>query len=473
MSLRAKYDAIVIGSGPNGLAAAITIAQAGRSVLMIEGQDAVGGAMRSQPLTLPGFVHDVGSAVYPMAVSSPFFRRLPLERHGLVWIQPPLPLAHPLDDGTAVILDRSIDATAADLGEDAQPYRRIIGGVVADWPALEPFLLGMTRVPRHPLAAMSFGLRGVWSANAYARFAFRGERARALFAGLAAHSILPLEKMPSSAFGLIFAAIAHVAGWPIPQGGSHRLAEALASYFRSLGGDIEVGRMVESLDELPAARAILCDVTPRQLRRIAGPRLTAGYRSALGRYRYGAGVCKLDWALEAPIPWTAPACRRAGTVHLGGTLEEIAAAERAPWEGECPARPFVLLTQPTLFDPTRAPPGKHIAWAYCHVPNGSTGNMADRIEAQIERFAPGFRRTILKRSVLLPADLEARNPNLVGGDITGGAAELSQLFVRPTWRRYRTSSRGLYICSASTPPGGGVHGICGHMAALAALRDIF
>jgi phytoene dehydrogenase-like protein len=461
----------VIGSGPNGLAAAITLAQARRSVLVLEGKDTIGGGMRSQELTLPGFLHDVCSAVHPMAVISPFFRKLPLEQHGLAWIQPPVPLAHPLDDGSAALLLRSVDDTAAGLGQDAITYHDMFRRLVADWPRIESLLLGINRVPLHPLAASFFGLLALRSAAGFARFHFCGEPARALFAGLAAHATLPLERLPTAAFGLVFAITGHVAGWPIPRGGAQSIANALASYLRSLGGEIVTGEMVHSLDELPRARAILCDVTPRQLLDIAGARLPEPYRQKLQRYQYGPGVCKVDFALDAPIPWTAEPCRRAGTVHLCGTLDEVAASERAPLSGEHAERPFVLLSQPTVFDPSRAPEGKHIAWAYCHVPLNSTFNMADRIEQQVERFAPGFRRTILKRSVMLTADMEAQNPNLVGGDINGGSAQLDQFFLRPTWRLYRTPARGLYLCSASTPPGGGVHGICGHLAARAALRD--
>jgi phytoene dehydrogenase-like protein len=442
-------------------------------VFVIEGQEEIGGGMRTEELTLAGFRHDVCSAVHPMAMISPFFRELPLEKHGLSWIQPAAPLAHPLDDGSAAVLERSVGETAANLGEDGERYKRVFGPLIADWPRLESFLLGISRVPRHPFAAARFGLRGFRSAAGFARSTFRGERARALFAGLAAHAILPLERVPTAAFGLVFAITAHVAGWPIARGGSQSIANALAWYLRSLGGELVTGQMVRSIDELPAARAILCDVTPRQLLRIAGARLPQGFRRKLERYRYGPGVCKVDWALDAPIPWKADACRRAGTVHVGGTLDEIAASERAPWSGAHAERPFVLLAQPTLFDTTRAPQGQHIAWAYCHVPAGSRVNMADRIERQIERFAPGFGRTILKRSVMLTADLEARNPNLVEGDINGGSADLGQFFMRPTWRLYRTPSRGLYLCSASTPPGGGVHGLCGHLAARAALHDGF
>jgi phytoene dehydrogenase-like protein len=463
----------VIGSGPNGLAAAITFAQAGRSVLVVEGNDAIGGGTRSDELTLPGFTHDVCSAVHPMAVISPFFRALPLEKHGLAWIHPPVPLAHPLDDGSAPALLRSVDETAASLGHDGESYKRMFSRLVADWPGMESLLLGISRVPRHPIAASLFGLLGFRSAVGFAKFHFSGERAQALFAGLAAHSTLPLERVPTAAFGLVLAIAGHVAGWPIPRGGAQSIANALASYLQSLGGEIVTGEMVRSVDALPRSRSILCDLTPRQLLAIAGRRLPEVFRHKLARFRYGPGVCKVDWALDAPIPWTAGACRRAGTVHVCGTLEEVAASERAPWKGEHAERPFVLLSQPTLFDPTRAPEGKHIAWAYCHVPLESQVDMADRIEQQVERFAPGFRRTILKRSVLLTAAMEARNPNLVGGDINGGSAQLDQFFLRPTWRLYRTPSRGLYLCSASTPPGGGVHGLCGHLAARNALRDGF
>lgn len=470
---RSEYDAVVIGSGPNGLAAAITLAQARRSVLVIEGKESIGGGMRTEELTFPGFSHDVCSAVHPMAVTSPFFRTLPLERHGLSWIYPPVSLAHPLDDGSAGVLLHSVDETAANLGSDAECYKRMFRRLVDDWPRIEALLLGITRLPRHPLAAGLFGLLGMRSAAGFARFHFSGEKARALFAGMAAHSVLPLERVPTAAFGLVFAITGHVAGWPIPRGGAQNIAKALASYLRSLGGEIVTGQMVQSVNDVPKARAILCDVTPRQLLAIAGRRLTEPYRRKLERYRYGPGVCKLDWALDAPIPWTAEACRRAGTLHVCGTLDEIAASERAPWSGEHAERPFVLLSQPTLFDSSRAPEGKHIAWAYCHVPSGSQVDMTDRIERQIERFAPGFRRTILKRHVLLTSDLEARNPNLIGGDVNAGSAELDQFFLRPTRRLCRTSSRGLYICSASTPPGGGVHGICGYLAARAALRDLF
>jgi phytoene dehydrogenase-like protein len=471
-SMPGSYDAIVIGSGPNGLAAAITLARAGRSVLVREAQETIGGGTRSAALTLPGFTHDVCSAIHPLGVGSPFFRSLPLHEHGLEWVQPPAAAAHPFDDGSAVLVEQSIESTAAGLGEDGDAYGRLMSPIVEHWEELAPALLGPPRLPRHPLMLAGFGWRAIRPATKLARAVFQGEPARAAFAGMAAHSMLPLERPASAAFGLVLNALAHVVGWPLPRGGSQKIADALASYLRSLGGEIVNGAPVSSLSELPPARAILCDVTPRQLLAIAGDRFTPAYRSLLSRYRYGAGVFKLDWALDAPIPWRAAQCARAATVHVGGRLDEIAASERAAWEGRENERPFVLVAQPSLFDSTRAPAGKHTAWAYCHVPLGSTTDVTNQIENQIERFAPGFRERILARSVMTPAALETHNANLVGGNINGGAQDLSQLFLRPTWRLYATSARGIYICSASTPPGGGVHGMCGYNAARRALRDM-
>ncbi len=473
MSKVRSYDAIIIGSGPNGLAAAITLARAGRSVLVREAEKTVGGGARSAELTLPGFVHDICSAVHPLAVASPFFRTLPLAEHGLEWIYPPAPLAHPLDDGTAVMLERSVDQTAEALGPDQLAYRNLMDPFVKGWSKLDQALLGPLRLPRHPFLLARFGLRAIRSAYGLARSVFKEERARALFAGLAAHSMLPLEARPSGAFGLVLGITGHGVGWPVPRRGSQRIADALASYLRSLGGEILTDARVDSLDELPPSGAVLCDVTPRQLLKIAGRHLTANFRRRLERYRYGPGAYKLDWALSGPIPWRAPECARAATVHLGGTLEEIAASERAPLRGERAEKPFVLLAQPSLFDPTRAPQGKHTAWAYCHVPNGSNFNMTELIEKQVERFAPGFRRRIMARSIMAPQDFERHNANLVGGDINGGIQDLRQLFFRPTLWLYSTPRRGLYICSSSTPPGGGVHGMCGYFAARAALRDGF
>ena len=467
------HQAIVIGSGPNGLAAAIELARAGCSVLVYEAAGSVGGGARSAELTLPGFLHDICSAVHPLAVASPFFRTLPLAEHGLHWVYPPVPLAHPFDDGTAALLESSIEATGATLGVDAARYRDLMKPLVADWEALRTDILAPPRLPRHPLALARFGWRALRSAVGFASSRFEGPRARALFAGLAAHSMLPLERVPSAAIALLLAITGHAGGWPMPRGGAQKIADALASYLQLLGGRIATGARVEDIADLPATRAVLCDLTPRQVLRIAGHRLPQGYRRKLTGYRYGVGVYKIDWALDGPIPWKAADCKRAGTIHLGGTLEEIAAAERAPWAGAVADQPFVLLAQPSLFDPSRARAGKQTAWAYCHVPNGSAVNMTEAIERQIERFAPGFRDLILARHCLPPAELERHNANLVGGDINGGVQDMRQLIFRPTRHLYSTPSKGLYICSSSTPPGGGVHGMCGYFAAQAALRDLF
>ena len=472
MSGNRSYDAIVVGSGPNGLAAAITVAQAGRSVLVLEANETIGGGARSEELTLPGFVHDTCSAIHPLAAGSPFFSTLPLSEHGLEWVFPPASVAHPLDDGTAIVLERSLEATSEALGVDSIAYKKLMGPFVADWDKLAATILGPFRFPRHPLMLGRFGLKAVRSAISVAQHQFRGERARALFAGLAAHSMLPLERPVSAAFGLVLGITGHAVGWPIPRGGSQNIADSLASYLRSLGGEIVTNRRVESIDELPDARAILFDLTPRQLIPIVGDRFPSKYRRSLGGYRYGPGVFKMDWALSEPIPWKAEECAGAATVHVGGPMAEIVASESAVWRGESTDKPFVLVAQQSLFDPTRAPSGKHTAWAYCHVPNGSSFDMADRIEGQIERFAPGFRDCILARSVMSPERIEERNANYVGGDINGGVQDLGQLFTRPTFRRvpYSTPAKGIYICSSSTPPGGGVHGMCGYHAAHAALR---
>jgi phytoene dehydrogenase-like protein len=467
------YDAVVIGAGPNGLAAAITMAQAGRSVLVYEAQATIGGGARSAELTLPGFTHDICSAVYPLAIGSPFFRTLPLDQYGPEWIQPPAPLAHPLDDGTAVVLERSVEATAENLGIDRGAYRKLMGPLVESWQGLDSDILAPLHWPRRLSSFARFGFHAIRSARGLAESIFQGERARALFAGLAAHSMLPLEHAASAAFGLVLGITAHAVGWPIARGGAQKLTNALASLLCSLGGEIRANKCVTTLDELPRCRAVLCDLTPRQLLTIAGSRFSPRYRLNLERYRYGMGAFKIDWALSGPVPWKATACARAATVHLGGTLSEIAASERAVWTGEHNERPFVLLVQPSLFDPSRAPEAKHTLWSYCHVPNGSAFNMVERMEKQIERFAPGFGELVLARSVMAPPDLQNRNANLVGGDINGGAPILRQLFFRPTSTLYKTPIRGLYICSASTPPGGGVHGMCGYLAARQALRDIF
>ena len=468
-----RYDAVIVGSGPNGLAAAITIINSGKSVALFEAEETIGGGMRSAQLTLPGFIHDVCSAVYPLAIGSPLFRSLPLAEHGLRWIQPPAALAHPLDDGSAVTLERSLDETVAELGRDGQAYRGLMRPFVDSWHQLHGDLLAPLKWPRHPGMMTRFGISAILPARSLIESRFKELRARALFAGISAHSMLPLESWGSAAFGLVLSVAGHALGWPVAGGGSQSLADALASYFRSKGGEIFTNTRVQSLDELPSSRVILCDVTPRQLLALAGNQLSPSYSRRLRRYRYGMGAFKIDWALSAPVPWKAAACARAATVHLGGTLKEIAASERAAWSGDHIERPFVLAVQPSLFDSSRAPETKHTLWAYCHAPNSSNFDMAARIEAQVERFAPGFRDTVLARSVAPPLELERRNPNLVGGDINGGAATLSQLFLRPTAKLYSTSVAGLYLCSASTPPGGGVHGMCGYFAARQALKDCF
>ncbi len=444
---------VVIGSGPNGLAAAIVLARAGRNVTVYEANARIGGGTRSEELTLPGFVHDLCSAVHPMAIPSPCFEMFPLSAHGLEWIHPAAPLAHPLDDGTAVMLERSVDATAANLGEDGAAWRNLMEPFAASWGELRHDLLApLLGVPRHPLLMARFGLAALRSARGLAESHFRGVRARALFAGLAAHSFLPLEAPASAAIAMALAVAGHGTGWPIPRGGSQKIADALAGYFRSLGGEVVTSHAVM---RLPDAPIVMCDVTPRQLIAMAGERLPAAYRRALEAYRYGPGVFKVDWALDAPVPWRAAECARAGTVHLGGTFDEI-----AQWERSYQGAPFMLVAQPSLFDESRAPAGMHTLWAYCHVPNSSTVDMTDTMEKQIERFAPGFRARILARSVESTADLERRNANLIGGDITGGANDLRQVIFRPTPSLYRTPLRGVFLCSAATPPGGGVHGMC-------------
>lgn len=474
MSHRHSYDAVVVGAGPNGLAAAIVFAQTGRSVLVLEAQPTVGGGARSAELTLPGFTHDISSAVHPLAVAMPFFRSLPLDQHGLRWIEPPAAMAHPFDDGPPAVLRPNIEATGATLGEDAVAYGKLIRPFVDNWDALAADALAPLHIPRHPFLLGRFGLDALRSARSLARSRFHGEPARGFLAGLGTHTIMPLTHAATASIGLVLATVAHRTGWPIPAGGSQRVADALASYLRSIGGEIVTDSPVTTLRDIPNAESVLLDVTPRGALQIAGDRFSSSYRDALERYHYGSGVCKMDWALSAPVPWRDPACAEAGTLHLGGTLDEIVASEAAPWIGKHAEKPFVLVAQPSLFDPARAPRGSHTLWGYCHVPNGSDVDMSDRIERQIERFAPGFRDCILTRRVTRASELHLNNANLMGGDIGGGANTLWQLFFRPAMRRdpYATSVKGLYLCSSSTPPGAGVHGLCGMFAARAALADL-
>jgi phytoene dehydrogenase-like protein len=472
MSEPVTYDAVVVGSGPNGLAAAVELARNGKRVAVLEGKSTIGGGARSAEITLPGFVHDLGSAIHPLGYASPFFRSLPLEEHGLEWIHPDVPLAHPFDGGEAAVLERSLEATAAGLGPDAAAYRRLMGPGSADASRIAGFFVGKPSLIRHPFALASSGIRALGDAEGLARSVFEGEKARGLFAGNAAHSFLPLGQPPSALFGLLLGTLGHAFGWPFPRGGSQSLANALASYLESMGGEIFTNAPVSTVDDVPRTRTVLFDVTPRQLHEIAGEHFTEDYNKALKRYRYGPGVFKVDFALDGPIPWEAEGCGRAGTVHLGGTLEEVVVGEATVARNEHPERPFILLAQQSLFDRTRAPEGKHTVWAYCHVPNGSTFDMTERIEAQIERFAPGFRDRILAKRTAGTAELERWNPNLVGGDINGGYMDLRQLFTRPMPRPnpYSTPAEGLYICSSSTPPGGGVHGMSGYLAARVVLR---
>jgi phytoene dehydrogenase-like protein len=466
---------VVVGSGPNGLAAAVSLAREGHDVTVYEAAERIGGGTRTEELTLPGFLHDVCAAVHPMGAGSPFFRQLPLAEHGLEWIHPPVLLAHPFDDGSAVVLRRSMEDTAAGLGPDAKAYRRLMSPFVHRWQVLmDNALAPPLRVPRAPVLMARLGLRGFQSALGLTRRRFDDERTRAFFVGIAAHALLPVDRSPTAAFGIMLAVAGHGAGWPFARGGSQAIAHALAGVLQAHGGRIVTGSPIDDVDALPPARAILLDLTPRQVVAIAGHRLARRYRRRLERYRYGPGVFKVDWALSEPIPWTAPECRRAGTLHLGGSAAAIARSTDAAWERRPHDDPFVLLAQPSLFDPSRAPDGRHTAWAYCHVPHGSTRDMTGAIERQVERFAPGFRDTILASGTMDARQLEAHNPNLVGGDINAGVQDIPQFIFRPAPRLdpYSTPTEGLYLCSASTPPGGGVHGMCGYHAARSARRRL-
>lgn len=469
-----EYDAVVVGSGPNGLSAAILLQQHGLSVLIIESKNTIGGGLRSAELTLPGFIHDVCSAIHPLAAGSPFFNKLPLLEHGLVYAYPEVSAAHPFDDGSVAILKGSVSETASALGKDGTAYSKLIVPIVKSWPVMAPDVLGPLHFPKHPVDMAAFGFKALRSAKSLAGD-FTTKEARGLWAGMAAHSIQPLSNLATSAIALVLLTTGHLNGWPAPLGGSNQIANALTSYFLSLGGKIQTGIHVNSMNDIPSANAILFDLTPKQILSIAGERFSMLYKWQLSRYRYGMGVFKIDWALDGPIPFVAPEARQAGTVHLGNTFEEIAQNEFNTSKGRHVDKPFVLLAQQSLFDNSRAPVGKHTAWAYCHVPNGSEIDMTSVIEDQVERFAPGFKDLILAKHTMNTKEIETYNPNYIGGDINGGIIDLGQLFTRPVLRfsPYRTSATGIYICSSSTPPGGGVHGMCGYHAAKQALNDVF
>jgi phytoene dehydrogenase-like protein len=470
-----SYDAIVVGAGPNGLGAAIELARSGRSVLVVEGSETIGGGAKTREVTLPGFHHDLCSAIHPTGVVSPLFRTLPLAEFGLEWIHPPVALAHPFDDGDAALLYKDLDATGATLDRgDGEAWDSLMRPFLSPPGAFFDEILRPVRIPSHPLLLARFGLEALRSSEGLVRSKFHGRKARALFTGCAAHAMVPLDGLVSASFGLVLALSGHAIGWPMAKGGSENIIRALAGYLQSLGGEIRTGFPVRSLDELPPSRAVLLDVTPRQLLAIAGDRFSPSYRRQLQRFRYGPGVFKIDWALDGPIPWRNPEVARAATVHLGPTTEEIEAGEREVWQGVHSEKPFVLVAQQSLFDDTRAPAGKHTGWAYCHVPHGSTVDMTERIEAQMERFAPGFRDRILARATVNSAQLEVHNPNMIGGDIGQGANDIVQTLMRPfvRWDPYRTSDERIFICSSSTPPAGGVHGMCGYWAARSAMKGV-
>jgi phytoene dehydrogenase-like protein len=473
--VKTKYDAIVVGSGPNGFAAAITLLRAGLSVLLVEGKEILGGGVRSAELTLPGFLHDICSAVYPLGENSPVFKQFNLEHFGLEYVRPEYAFAHPFDDGSAIAIQPSLENTASQFGKDAGNYKRIFSPLVENWPAIRSALVGPLHMSAYSNVKAKFAYQALSSGIHFAKKQFKTTEAQAVFAGLAAHSMLPLHKLTTSSIALVLNTVAHINGWPLPKGGAQQITNSLESCFIKHGGEIQKGQIVTSLKELPSSRAVFLDVTPSQLLSIGGDQFSSFYKWQLGRFQYGAGVFKIDWALCDPIPFTNIKCRTAATIHIGGSLEEISQSEAVIANGLHADKPFVLLVQPGVVDSSRAPDGKHTAWAYCHVPNGSEMDMTVAIEKQVERFAPGFKECILARHTMNTTDMTAYNPNYVGGDINGGAPIISQLFTRPVLRLspYRTGAKGVYVCSSSTPPGGGVHGICGYYAARRALKDLF
>lgn len=473
--MKTKYDAVVVGSGPNGFASAITLQRAGLLVLLIEGKENLGGGARSAQLTLPGFLHDVCSAVHPLAADSPVFKQLQLEHYGLEYLQPEYAIAHPFDNGSAVAIQSSIEKTAVQFGKDAASYKSIFSPLIKEWRSIRSAFLSPLHISVYANSKIKFACHALSSATHFAKHNFNTEEARAVFAGMAAHSMLPLNKLTTSSIAIVLNILAHINSWPLPKGGAQQITNALEACFKQAGGEIQTGNMITSLQQLPASKIVLLDVTPAQLLSIAGDKFSALYKWQLQRYKYGVGIFKIDWALSQPVPFTNIKCRSAGTIHIGGSMQEIYNSEAMISKNVHPDKPFVLFVQPDVVDPSRAPYGKYTAWAYCHVPNGSTKDMTDIIEKQVERFAPGFKDCILAKHIMNTHDVEAYNPNYIGGDINGGALTVSQLFTRPVLRLspYRTAAKGVYICSASTPPGGGVHGICGYYAARRALKDIF
>tara|TARA_R110000868_G_scaffold304437_21_gene565415 strand:- start:46463 stop:47914 length:1452 start_codon:yes stop_codon:yes gene_type:complete len=474
-TINPEFDAVIVGSGPNGLSAGILLAQHGLKVKIIEAEETIGGGTRTKELTEPGFLHDICSAVHPTGIGSPYLRTLPLADFGLEWIHPIYPVAHPLEDGDAMIISKSLEETLSRMGKDSKNYKTLVQSLVDAWDYLSHDLLGPVRIPNHPLSMARFGWYGMHSAKLLANSMFDSTKVKAYFAGLAAHSIVPLEKSFTGSFGLVFAATIHSVGWPIAKGGSASITKALATYFKSMGGMIETGNRISNVSELPSSKTILFDLTPHQIAKIAGRELPQGFKKKYLKYKYGPGVFKMDFALSEPVPWTNSDCSGAGTLHLGGTLNEIAYSERETWKGNHPEKPYVLLSQPSMFDDSRSPKGKHTLWAYCHVPNGSDKDCSEAIINQIERYAPGFRDTIISSHTISAPEFEAYNHNYIGGDINGGAQTFKQLIGRPIfqWDPYKIPAKGMYICSSSTPPGGGVHGMCGYHAAKSALKNEF